>query len=244
MNAQDVITAIKGPTGDIGASFYFHADTLARGTELGLDGFRFYALGRGGVLGDVEPGVVQSSFGYFNPELITKLWTSGREILAPREAAREYIACCHRFGRTTFGELTGLDAYVEAAGAVIEAAEGASLALFAGVRAEPVPDDVAAAAAHQAMVLREFRGSAHLAAIASVGLPTPVAHALKRPDDVAMFGWDSAPEITADERARAERVEAITDDVVLPAFSVLTDDQSAALLEGTAAMHAALSAGQ
>ena len=47
MRATDVI-------GPIGAAFYFHPDTVARGKEAGLDGFRFYILGRGGVLGDVE----------------------------------------------------------------------------------------------------------------------------------------------------------------------------------------------
>ena len=67
MQPRDVIHAIAKPTGDIGASFYFDPDTLARGKELGLDGFRFYVLGRGGVLGDVEPDVVRSAFGYFHP---------------------------------------------------------------------------------------------------------------------------------------------------------------------------------
>lgn len=51
MRATDAI-------GTIGAAFYFHPDTLARGKAAGLDGFRFYILGRGGVLGDVEPAVV------------------------------------------------------------------------------------------------------------------------------------------------------------------------------------------
>ena len=40
-------------TGDIGSAFYFHPDTLAMAKGHGLDGFRMYFLGRGGVLGDV-----------------------------------------------------------------------------------------------------------------------------------------------------------------------------------------------
>jgi hypothetical protein len=40
MQACDVIQAIVKKTGDIGASFYFVPETLERGKQLGLDGFR------------------------------------------------------------------------------------------------------------------------------------------------------------------------------------------------------------
>ena len=81
MRATDAI-------GSIGAAFYFHPDTVAKGKEVGLDGFRFYVLGRGGVLGDVEPDVVHAAFGYFHTGLIDKIWISAKEIVAPRDAAR------------------------------------------------------------------------------------------------------------------------------------------------------------
>lgn len=240
MTPREVLHAIKQPTGDIGAVFYFHPATLERGKELGLDGFRFYFLGRGGVLGDVEAAVVQSAFGYFNPDLLGKMWDSGKERVAPRDAARAYLECCHEVGRTAFADVEGLDAYVDAATAVIDAVDGGALALFAGVRAEPVPSDTAGAAIHQAMVLRELRGSAHLAAIAVVGLSTAVAHAIKRPDDLAMFGYEEPPAVTDADRAALERAETITDDILEPAFSVLSDEQGQALVAGTNAMHAAL----
>ena len=240
MNPREVMEAIKQQTGDIGAAFYFHPDTLARGKELGLDGFRFYGLGRGGVLGNVESGVVHSAFGYFHPDLIAKIWNSAKEQVEPREAAREYIACAHVFGRSKFADIEGLDAYVDAVTAVIDAAEGTSLALFAGLRAEPVPGDAPAAAMHQAMVLRELRGSAHLAAIAAVGLHSSIAHAIKRPGDVATFGYGEAPEVTDADRAAHARAEDITDDILVPAFNVLSDEQAAALVAGTTALHAAL----
>ena len=243
MTPREVLRAIKQPTGDIGAVFYFHPSTLERGKELGLDGFRFYFLGRGGVLGDVEPGVVQSAFGYFDPGLLAKMWNSGKERVSPRDAARAYMQCCHEVGRNAFEGIDGLDDYVEAATAVIDAVDGGALALFAGVRAEPVPDDTAGAAIHQAMVLRELRGSAHLAAIAAVGLSTQVAHAIKRPDDLAMFGYEEPPAVTDADRAALERAEDITDDILEPAFAVLSDEQAEALVAGTAAMHAALTGG-
>ncbi|MEQ8439329.1 MAG: hypothetical protein RIB65_17700 [Ilumatobacter fluminis] len=240
MTPREVLQAIKQPTGDIGAVFYFHPATLERGKELGLDGFRFYFLGRGGVLGDVEAGVVQSAFGYFNPDLLAKMWNTGKEKVPPRDAARAYIECCHEVGRKAFEGIDGLDAYVEAATAVIDAVDGGALTLFAGVRAEPVPSDTAGAAIHQAMVLRELRGSAHLAAIAAVGVSTRVAHAIKRPDDLAMFGYEEPPAVTDADRAALERAEQITDDILEPAFAVLSDEQGEALVAATTAMHAAL----
>ena len=241
MDPREAVRAVAAPTADIGASFYFVPETLARGKELGLDGFRFYVLGRGGVLGDVESSVVRSAFGYFHPDLIDRMWTSAKAIVPPRVAAREYLACAHAHGRRRFADIAGLDAYVEAATAVIANVEGTSMPLFAGVRAEPVPDDVVAAATHQAMVLREMRGSAHLLALTAVGLPSHLAHAIKRPSDIGLFGWkDTPPEPTDADRAAWDRAEALTDDVLTPAFAALTAAQSEALVAGAVAMRAAL----
>jgi hypothetical protein len=243
MDPRDVMQATKYKTGDIGAAFYFHPDTLARVKELHMDGFRMYFLGRGGVLGDVEPGVVYAAFGYFHPALIAKMWNSAKERMTPRDAAREYIACCHALGRKQFAGLDGLADYVDAATAVIAAVDGGALALFAGVRAEPVPTDAPAAAIHQAMVLRELRGSAHLVAVTAVGLPTAVAHAIKRPDDVAMFGYEAPPVVTDADRAALDRAETLTDDILMAAYGVLDDAAADALVAGTDAMHAALRTG-
>lgn len=240
MEPRDVIRAIAGPTGDIGASFYFVPETVARAKELGLDGFRFYVLGRGGVLGDVESDVVRSAFGYFHPVVVDRMWTSARQVMAPRDAARAYIECAHEHGRRRFAELEGLAAYVDAATTVINTVEGVSMPLFAGVRAEPVPDDLPAAAMHQAMVLREMRGSAHLLALTALGLASHIAHAIRRPNDIELFGWkDDPPKPTDVDRATWDRAEEITDDVVLPGFEALSDAQADALLAGTTAMHAA-----
>jgi hypothetical protein len=240
MEPRDVIRAIAGPTGDIGASFYFVPETVARAKELGLDGFRFYVIGRGGVLGDVESAVVRSAFGYFHPAVIDRMWTSARQVMAPRDAARAYIECAHEHGRRRFAGIEGLAGYVDAATTVIDTVEGVSMPLFAGVRAEPVPDDLPAAAMHQAMVLREMRGSAHLVALTSLGLASHIAHAIRRPNDIELFGWkDDAPKPTDVDRATWDRAEQITDVVVLPGFAALSDAQADALVEVTGAMHAA-----
>jgi hypothetical protein len=240
MTPRDVISAIAAPTGDIGAAYYFHPDTLARGKELGLDGFRFYALGRGGVLGDVDAEVVLSAFGYFEPGLVAKLWNSGRTTSTPPDAAREHLECAAKLGRTLFASLDGLDAYADAAAAVVAAVDVAALPLFAGFRSQPVPADAPARAFHHAVLLRELRGSAHLVAVRATGLPTVVAHAIKRPNDLQAFGWAESPVVTDDHRAALERAEAMTDDIVEPAFAVLDEAAAEALVAGTTAMRAAI----
>jgi hypothetical protein len=240
VQTRDVISAIAAPTGDLGAASYFHPDTIACGKELGLDGFRFYFLGRGGVLGDVEPDVVVSAFGYFEPGLVAKIWNSAKERMAPREAARHYLACNAALGRKLFESVDGLEAYADAAARVVAAVDVSGLTLFAGFRGEPVPDDTAGRAIHHSVLLRELRGSAHLLAVRASGLESPIAHAIKRPGDMTAFGWSEVPSLTDDHRAALDRAEALTDDLLEPAFSVLDDAAAEALVSGTAAMHAAL----
>ncbi len=233
MRATDAI-------GPIGSAFYFHPDTVARGKEAGLDGFRFYILGRGGVLGDVEPAVVHAAFGYFHPGLIAKMWTSAAERVAPRDAARLYHQCAHALGRAELADVDGLDAFVEAVTQIVGSVEGASLPLFAAMRAEPVPADAPAAAMHQAMVLRELRGSVHLLALVAQGLDSAIAHAIRRPDDVQMFGYAETPQVTDGDRAKWEQADALTDYLLAPAYGKLSDDQVDALVTGTTAIAAAL----
>ncbi len=78
-STREFIAAAAGPIGVLGASHYFAPGTVAIGKERGIDGFRFYFLGRGGVLGDVESEVVASAFGYFHPALVEKMWNSAKE---------------------------------------------------------------------------------------------------------------------------------------------------------------------
>jgi hypothetical protein len=139
-------------------------------------------------------------------------------------------------------DVDGLDGFVDAATTVIGSVEGASLPLFEAVRCEPVPDDAPAAAMHQAMVLRELRGSVHLLANTACGLESQHAHGIRRPDEFKMFGYEAEIEVTDDDRAKWLRAEQLTDDILAPAYDRLTADQAQALIAGTDAMHGALQA--
>lgn len=228
--------------GDLGARFYFDPATLAAGKEAGLDGFRFYFLGRGGVLGDVEPAVVTAAFGYFAPHLVANMWNSAKEVMAPRDAARLFNEACRAYGRAHLAEVEGLDAFCADAEAVVDATDVAGLSLYAGWAAEPLPDDAPGRAMQLAAVLRELRGSVHLAAIVTVGLTGQAAHAVARPADVGMFGWDESTVTVGDEeKARWQRAEQITNERMADFFSVLDERGRTTLLDVATEMRAACS---
>lgn len=240
MLAQELIDATSPIIGKAGSVFYFHPDTLARGRELGLDGFRFYMLGRGGVLGNVESDVVASAFGYFHRNLVARIWTTAKDRCEPRHAARNYMECCANIGRSSLVDVDGLREFCGAAEAIIAAVNPSGLSLYAGIAAEPRVDDLPGRALQLVAVLRELRGSAHLLAVVASGLAPEVAHALQRPDDVATFGWDPAPVCTEADRAKLDAAEALTDRLLLGAYDALDDDAKAAFLAGTRAIGAAL----
>jgi len=231
MTPLDIVQQTSPILNNAGNVFYFHPDTLAKGKELGLDGFRFYFLGRGGVLGDVEPAVIVSAFGYFAPRVVESIWTSAKRIVPPRDAARAYLGCAEHVGREQLTGVATLDSFNDAAETIVESIDRSALPLFAGIAAEPLPEDPAARAYRNVCNLRELRGSIHLLAVVAAGLSPSKAHAIRRPDDVASFGWDPAPEISDDDRARLDAADELTDRLMLPAIARLGDEQASAFVD-------------
>ncbi|MDA3038195.1 MAG: evbL [Actinomycetota bacterium] len=240
--ATELAAAVAQPLGAAGAAFYFHKDTLAKGKELGLDGMRFYMLGRGSVLGDAPSGVVASAFGYFNPATVAKLWDSAKEKVAPAEAASTYHLCCAEVGRQKLADVDGLDAFCDAAEAVIAGTDIAGLALYAGIAAMPRVDDVPGKAMQLAATLRELRGSVHLNALIASSISPAIAHCVQRPEMIAAFGWDPAPDTSGFDESKRAGAEALTDAMVAEGMLGLTEAQAAALRDGAAAIAAALAA--
>ncbi|MEO1064288.1 MAG: hypothetical protein AAFZ07_22950 [Actinomycetota bacterium] len=239
MDATDFAAAAGAPLNAAGAAFYFHPDTLARGKELGLDGFRFYALGRASVLGDVAPEVVQAAFGYFHVDLIAKIHGSAKEVIAPSEVAPVYHECSADFGRKHFAEVEGLEGFCAGAEAIIAAQPPAGLSLYAAWAAAPRAEDVSGRASQLASVLRELRGSAHLVAVLASGLTDQQAHFLKRPDDYTTFGWSDPPEIDDSHRAAMDAAEELTNRMLAPAFSAVPESDRAAFVAACEGLRAA-----
>jgi len=243
MTPLDLVRQACPIINDTGWAYYFTPETQAKGAELGLKGPMFYFAGRGGVLGDCDADVVTAAFGYFNPAVIRRAWESATSIRPAREIGRAHFECCADLGRQKLGGVANLTAFVEAADAVNEAAEPDGLALYAAFKAEPLAQDLAGRAMQLVAVLREFRGSAHLIAVRASGLTTKQAHFSKRPNDVAMFGWtpEDAPVLDDAVANKMKAAEDLTDQIVLPAFSVLDDAGARALLDGARAIKAAVS---
>ena len=241
MTPIEIVQQTSPIINDAGSRFYFHPDTMAKGEELGLDGFRFYFLGRGGVLGDVEPAVVVAAFGYFSPGVVEMMWSSAKQIMEPRAAGRAYLACADHVGVQSLDGIDLLDAFNDAAETIVGSVDRSALPLFAGIAAEPLPDHPAARAYRNICILRELRGSVHLLAIVATGVTPLVAHAIRRPDDVTMFGWETVPDISDDDRARLAVADELTDRLLVPSIEVLTEAQRDAFVTGVEVIGAHLS---
>lgn len=244
MNDSELVTTACPIVNTVGSAFYFTPATAARGAQLGLDPVQFYAVGRGGVLGDVEPAVISSAFGYFNPGMVAALWNAGKAKASPRVAGSAYMECCAEHGRLKLADVDGLADFVAAGEKVLAACDGDAFSLFAGAASEPAADDLPGRAMQLVTILREYRGSAHLAALRAVGVSSKAAHFVKRPNDIKMFGWSEADAPVIDDalRARMADVEALTDRLVTPAYAVLDPAERVAFVDGLHAIQTALSA--
>jgi hypothetical protein len=90
-------------------------------------------------------------------------------------------------------------------------------------------------------VLREFSGGVHLLAVVACGLDPKTAHYLSRPDVFFNFGWEpgDVPVVTDEDRARLRRANEMTEQLMAPAFGVLDQDGTDALLHGLRIMRKA-----
>jgi len=233
MNGLEIARQATTGFNNVGWRYYFDSDTAAVGKGHGLGVLKFYFLGRGGALGDVEWQAVCAAFGYFKPTMVESIWNESRQVLPAPQAAQSHLECCAAFGRAHLSDIAGLEAFCAAAQQVLSATDLAGLSLFAGFVAQPLPDDPPARAMRLIAALREMRGSAHLAAVVAAGVAPRVAHAIKRPNDLAMFGWsaEDIPAITADQRQTMIDVEALTDRLIAPAYHDLDDASATALLD-------------
>lgn len=211
MTPEDFVAAVSDPFQNLGAMHYFGPKAKAAAEGLGIDGFRFYFAGRGGVLGAVSPEVLSAAFGYFNPETINKIWPSCIERCDVTAAAQAQLGVAYDIGDEFLGGIDGLAEAAASLGTLMTSIDLAALPLFAGFVAQPVPAPPTHAFMHQTIMFRELRGSVHLAAVAAAGCRSRAAHQIRRPNDLEMFGYDDAIEISDTERAAYEMVEERTD---------------------------------
>ncbi|WP_327151768.1 SCO6745 family protein [Nocardia sp. NBC_01329] len=229
----------------LGGGFMFSREARQYAAETGVDEFFGpYTRGRGGVLGDVDAGVVTAAFGFFPENSIRTAWES---VPMPAvEAAHRYALACQDFGRRKLRSLEEASRLAELLEVVVAAADPAGLPLFAGWRAVPLPGDAPGRVSQLTHVLRELRGGLHLIAVRAAGI-TPLQAVLisgsplnDGPGQARWYGWpEPFEEITDDIRGAWERAESITDDLIAPAFGALGERAGAELVRLVAAAHSA-----
>ena len=137
---------------------------------LGLDFLTGYVWSRSSVLGEADPAVVAAAFGVFEPGAVAGLLTAAREAATLQQvrAAREdgAVQALH----LALGEPDGVEPVAEALLRAADAADVVGRPLFAGARAQQVPQDPWGRLWHAATLLRECRGDSHLAACVAYGL--------------------------------------------------------------------------
>ena len=115
------------------------------------------------------------------------------------------------FGRQYLSGAHGLDRIAALGARLIAAAPIAGLPLFAGWRAMPLADDVAAQALQVMFVLRELRAGVHFNALTISGISPVEAHMLSKGRQyTATFGWPEPFADGADKKDRYAEVEQAT----------------------------------
>jgi hypothetical protein len=236
------------------ALVYFVPEAAERYAECGLDPSAGYFASRGAAFGPVGPGIVTATFYNFNPELVAQALPAAWEKTTPAAMVAARLAAAD-------AALTrGLGAEVLAGPEVAEAAELARTAALAATRwpqGRPLfaahaelswPEQPHLVLFHAQMLLREFRGDGHVAALLTAGLTgleAVVLHvAAGEIDERFLRGsrgwsrrqWAAAAEglrargllgedgLTEAGRALRERLEATTDRLAEPAYRELGED--------------------
>lgn len=178
---------------DVGGSFMLAPETAAYGAGKGYpEMVQFYLGGRCGVLGDVDPAVVVAGFGFLAPQAAAQIWPAVLAVGPARETSARYAEACAAYGRAKLADMAGGDAtrLAELLGRVVDTAEVIGLPLFAGWKAMPRPADPREKAMHLIHVIREWRGSVHIACVAAAGISALDAIMLNGgPGYAEMFGW-------------------------------------------------------
>lgn len=221
LGAMETIREVSPQINNLGGRFMLHPETLKIGSEAGYpNGFAWYVVGRGGVLGDVDAEVVVAAFAYFNPRIVRKMWEAGLAVEGARAAGSRYAQACAQWGRQRLQDVDGCDRLAELAERLVNSVDVAGLPLFAGWRSEPLPTDSPGRAYQLLHVMREWRGSVHIVAVLSGGI-TPLQALLASDDGSAhakVFGWGDDLSNATHLKEIKIGIELLTDKLMLSAY--------------------------
>ena len=184
------IDKMDGRINQRGADLFFDEVAVKYGADHGIDNFLvLYGAGRAGVMGDVTAAQVTSAFGFFEPGLVQKMWSSMGPEVKPSAVAEVFAGALAAAARERWDEATGADV-ARLGRKVADSVTPLGMPLFAGWRDVAVPDDPIGAATVTVMTLRELRGDIHIQSIAASGVgPLEADLATRGPEFMKMHGW-------------------------------------------------------
>ncbi|MGW4063757.1 SCO6745 family protein [Amycolatopsis sp. NPDC004747] len=218
-----------------------------------------YFAGRAAPLGRGVPAeVVHAIFYNFAPGEVARHLPGVWDLTTPEAALAARERGCVAGMRRILGALADDPAVARAADLLLKAATSAPVegrALFAALRALPVPEEPVARLWHAATLLREHRGDGHVIALVTEGVggtEAHVLHALSVGTPAEQFGrvWHlpaaqlaavvdgmrarglvgSDGWLTADGQATKDRVEALTDQLAEAPYTALTPTELDSLI--------------
>ena len=236
------------------AMVYFVPEAPEQYAKLGLDATEGYFASRGAALGTVGPGPVIATFYNFSPRRVRRALPSAWSKATPEQLVAARLAAADAALARGLGAevLTGPEV-AEAAGLARTAALAAcelphGRTLFAAHAELPWPEQPHLVLFHAQMLLREFRGDGHVAALVAAGvsgLDAIVLHAASGTVDArflqATRGWGREAWAAAEEDLRGRGLlgedglteagvrlrtglEETTDRLAEPAYRVLGED--------------------
>lgn len=220
LTGEQTVQAVDSILHDVGTAWMIHEDTQARAEEYGYGKLQpFYFAGRGGVLGDVEAGVVIAAFGWWDPGYVRLMWGRGLAVAGARESARRYGQACVAWADDHITGFEPADRLSELAEKVIDTVDECGLPLFAGWRAEPRADGGVARMLQLVHVMREWRGAMHLVGTTAAGLGPLEAILTNEGERQARFlGWRGDLPECDNLKERHVRAEEITDQLAAKGY--------------------------
>ncbi len=239
---------------------YFAPEAREAYMTAGLKGYWMgYFASRVAAMGPVSANVVAATFFNFHPRMVAKAIPDAWQFSTPEKVLAARYSSADAALRRLLGEQVNAPEVAEAAALAKQAIDGCSVSgrpLFAAHLALPWPEEPHLALWHAATLLREFRGDGHVAALLAEGLDGCEAHltlagtgsASKEVIQPARGwtdeeweaaqarlisrGWlDASGNLTERGWAGRRAVEERTNELAMPAWRHLSEEQLARLIE-------------
>lgn len=170
LTGTDLAVELKPAVQRLGGAFMISTELADAEREAGLGRGALYFRGRSAVLGDPPAQVVAELFGIFPRWIFDAVLPAATKALGFEEAVAAYQDGAARWARNRLAGMAEPHRVAALLERVTDQADASGLALFAGWQRVSRPEEALARVGHDLMLLREYRGGVHFAALRAVGL--------------------------------------------------------------------------